>query len=83
MAVTAWYNQKKYFNYETGKPVEGHEEDAREFIQVVYKDTDSVGFGVIHPYVIGWYCPKADMNPDVLKTQIEKETEIPVEELEK
>jgi hypothetical protein len=37
----------------------GYEEEAQEYIQVVYKDTTSVGFGIVPPYVVGWYCPKA------------------------
>lgn len=37
---------------------------------MVYKDTKSVGFGVLHPYVVGWYCPKANMDPEALKIQV-------------
>lgn len=32
MAVAAWYEQKKYFNHETGLPVEGHETEAEEYL---------------------------------------------------
>lgn len=32
MAVKAWYDQKIYFDFETGKPKPGYEEEAEEFI---------------------------------------------------
>lgn len=67
MAVEAWYDQKIHFDFETGLPKEGKVTEAQEYIQVVYKDTESVGFGIVHPYVIGWYCPKANMDPESLK----------------
>lgn len=70
MAVAQWYSQKEFFNTATGLAVEGKEDEAEEYVNVVYTDTETVGFGVIHPYVIGWYCPKADMDPNVLKTQV-------------
>lgn len=83
MAVKAWYDQKIYFDFETGKPKPGYETEAEEFIQVVYKDTKSVGFSVMHPYVVGRYCPKANMDPNALKTQVEPPLPISDEEFEK
>jgi len=83
MAVAEWYGQKIYFDYATGKPVAGKEVEAEEFIQVVYQDTESVGFGIVPPYVVGWYCPKASMDPDTLKTQVkEAESEVSSDDLE-
>jgi len=69
-AVAAWYAQKEFFDYTTGKAVAGKDKEAREFIQVIYRDTKKVGFGVAHPYVVGWYCPKANFDPEALKKQV-------------
>lgn len=46
----------------------GFEKEAQEYIQVVYKDTTSVGFGIVPPYVVGWYCPKAQFDAASLET---------------
>jgi len=62
MAVAQWYSQKQYYNHDTGLATPGHETDAQEYIQVVYQDNESIGFGITAPYVVGWYCPKADMS---------------------
>jgi len=54
----------------TGGPIDNKEETREKmesYVQVVYQDTESVGFGIVHPYVVGWYCPKANMDPNVLK----------------
>jgi hypothetical protein len=39
-------------------------------LRVVYKDVESVGFGVIHPYVVGWYCPEGEFTTAILEDQI-------------
>jgi len=40
MAIAEWYNQRVYFDYATGLPIdEENAEKAREFVQVVYQDT--------------------------------------------
>lgn len=78
MAVKAWYEQKIYFDYDTGKPKPGKEKEAFEFINVVNKDTKKVGFGIKDPYVVGWYCPKANTDPAVLKKNVSKERVAPV-----
>ena len=39
-------------------------------MRVVYKDVESVGFGVIHPYVVGWYCPEGEFTKAILHDQI-------------
>ena len=75
MAVAQWYSQKEFYNFETGKAVEGKETEAFEFAQVVYKDTTDVGFGIAEPYVIGWYCPKVDMATANLMEMINTATE--------
>lgn len=71
MAVAQWYKQREYYNFETGEPTDPkHKEDMEEYVQVVYKDTESVGFGIVHPFVVGWYCPKAVMDANTLKQQV-------------
>jgi len=72
MAVAEWYSQKEFFDYDTGKPVKGKEEEAHEFMQVIYQDTESVGFGIVEPYVVGWYCPKADLEAAGVGDKIKK-----------
>jgi hypothetical protein len=70
MAVAQWYSQKEFYNSATGTAVAGKETEATEYIQVVYQDTESVGFGIVAPYVVGWYCPKASTDPAVIMTQV-------------
>lgn len=78
MAVQAWYDQSIYFDYETGLPVAGKEKEAFEFINVVNKETTKVGFGIKHPYVVGWYCPAANTDPEALKINTPRERVEPV-----
>lgn len=68
MAVAEWYSQKQYYNAATQTKTAGKEKEADEYLNVVYKDTESTGFGVQHPYVVGWYCPKAKLDAASLKT---------------
>lgn len=71
MAVQAWYDQGKYFDYTTGAPTsEDKKKEAFEFINVVNKDTAKVGFAIKGPTVIGFYCPPADLSPDALKKSV-------------
>jgi len=46
MAVAEWYSQKQYYNAATQTKTAGKEKEADEYLQVVYKDTASAGFGV-------------------------------------
>jgi len=41
-------------------------------MQVIYQDTESVGFGIVEPYVVGWYCPKADLEAAGVGDKIKK-----------
>lgn len=83
MAVKAWYDQSIHFDFNTYQPKEGKTKEGTEFVQVVYQDTEKVGFGIIHPYVIGYYCPKASMNVEDLKKQIKKPPTPTAEEIAK
>jgi hypothetical protein len=73
-AVQAWYAQGEFFDYATGKPTDdAKEKEAFEFINVVSKETTSVGFAIRGPTVIGYYCPPATTDPEKLKTIVPKE----------
>jgi len=47
--------------------LDGFEKEAFEFLNVVNTKTTKVGFGIRDNYVIGYFCPRADTDPESLK----------------
>lgn len=67
-AVDAWYKMGEFYDAKTGKMTAGKEEEAKMYLRVINKDTESVGFAVDGPMVIGKYCPKmTSYEADALK----------------
>jgi len=54
------------------------EVEAKEYINVINKSTESVGFAIRGPIVIGYYCPPAtSYNADELKLSVPKVRKAP------
>jgi hypothetical protein len=79
LAVAAWFEQSIYFDYETGLPTSGKEQEAYEFLNMINLETAKVGFGISGDTVIGLYCPAANTDPEALKLNTPKERVAPVE----
>jgi len=76
-AMDAWYANSIYFDYNTGKPKAGKETEAYDFLNVINTETTDVGFGVKDGYVLGYFCPKANTDPEALKKNTPREREPP------
>jgi len=76
-AVAAWYEQGIYFDYETGLPTPGKEKEAYEFLNVINTETTKVGFAVKENIVMGYYCPRANTDPEALKRNTPRERVAP------
>jgi len=60
-AVDAWYAGNADYDYEAGKASgAGDEAKAKLFTQVVWKNTDTVAFGIKDRKVYAWYCDKGN-----------------------
>ena len=46
-------------------------------MNIINTETNEVGFGVKENFVIGYFCPKADTNPEKLKKNTPKERVAP------
>lgn len=56
-----WYAGHDQYDFETNQPKDtGDKEKSEKFTQVVWKDTESVGFAISGKTVIAWYCPKGN-----------------------
>lgn len=66
-AVEAWLSYEKHFNYETGLPAEGKETEAYDFLNVINTNTEDVGYAIREQYVIGYFCPAANTDPEILR----------------
>jgi hypothetical protein len=48
-------------------PQEGKEKEAFEFLNVINTETDEVGYAIKEHYVIGYFCPAANTDPQILR----------------
>jgi len=51
-ATEFWYSNVRFYNFQHP----GHNEIAKSFIKLTWKDTKVVGFGISGKYVVAKYC---------------------------
>lgn len=57
--------------------VPGKEREALDFLNVINLETTEVGFGTRDNYIIGYFCPKANTDPEALMKNTPRERVAP------
>jgi hypothetical protein len=68
IATETWYETHKFYNFEKYKPycdnTKSEDEHVKKFMQLIWKASKNVGFGIRGDMVVAWYCPTGNTDGD-------------------
>lgn len=68
IATDTWYKTREFYDHEEDAPKASaskeDKENVKTFMQVVWKGSKNVGFGIRDNWVVAWYCPTGNTVKD-------------------
>lgn len=75
--MEAWYGQRRFYNFKTGTPTAGMEQQVWNFVNLVNAKTTKFAFAVKENIVMARFCPRAETNQAALLKNVNEERVAP------